>query len=148
MLYNTSVYLSRQLYHSICHTVAIYRTKSKKTNFFKKIDLEKKFENYKFVIKALLNLTTNQLEFENQNHSQEMNRTMAKVIIHKNKARVTISIADNLNLGCGLKIRAYFLGRLINTIIFFHSLLCLQIQIRQLAILKFYLSSTDFWLTL
>ena len=43
---------------------------------------------------------------------------MAKVIIHTNKARVTISIADNLNLGSGLRIRAYFLGRLVNSIIF------------------------------
>ena len=48
-----------------------------------------------------------------------MNRTMTKVVIHTNKARVTISIANKLNLGSGLTIRDYFLGKLVNTIIFF-----------------------------
>ena len=38
---------------------------------------------------------------------------MAKVALHANKARFTISIVDNWNLGSGLTVRAYLPGRLI-----------------------------------
>jgi len=44
---------------------------------------------------------------------------MAKVVIHTNKARVTIAIANNWNLGIGLIVRAYLQVRLVNTIIVF-----------------------------
>jgi len=51
---------------------------------------------------------------------------MAKVVIHTNKARVTISIIDNWNLGSGLTLELIFLEDSSIASFFFHGILSLD----------------------